>query len=1144
MKQVKFLMCVVVLAFSVMAQANTINQERLVRKPQAFINTNSKWQAPAYLQMENGVPMFKNVNRKAAQLGVPSDTVLATSFGFLEGPNGEDWLYTQEIEFFPEEGMVMPSFIKSCTINFYDGKQAAQGTIKIDYPEKNNVNKLEPYGIITNKFFDTNENTYEVLIYEHQAGNEADNYIGDHKIYVYNTKGEKLNEYDGQNGAVFTVKTNNWTSYDRFLLMDYVVLTDTIQVSADSTAYRSYTAYTIDIYSKHGWNGQELLHHIVMPEDKIVNHVGSFINTYEIEGKPYYTLSFYEKPFYTGEFDENWQMVQTKKNNFIVEVYNQDFEKIDSIKIPVAESDDYCHMYGFGFLTYDDLSKNYYTKDNTFNFLITVDSYDYLGDSDKMSFYVYNNKGEKIKTLDENVDAEGILMLDDIEGHETQWAFGHTAEDGTPTIRLVNIPSCEVVHEVTPTPELPLSFTLNRYADGDSYQYVSFVNTADLDEKGNVISRIGWYNQDLTVDHFVRFNLGKNGIYFTPHMNHTTLNPYFFNTNDAHEYVYLSYVARESGTGNDTYLTIADNNGETIKTYVGDDTKGDIITAGFLNAATSKATMYIGYTNLNTGKYTIEFIKLPLTKFAGGNGTQKSPYIVNTYGDLQQIANSPAAHYIQGRSIDMGKYAQLWKPIEGFSGSYDGQNYSLENMTIADPQAYYVGLFGDLEAGANVSNLYIKNPIVKAYNNNQFVSVLAGGAQSDTITNIHVYNANIIAAEEGVAPTVGGIISFAASFSTLDICSFNEGIINLPAAENVGGIVGDARTSTLINACAASGSFTANNTLGGILGSQGAGVEITNCHANVNLKAENTIGGIVGENGSRSLIKNNLVEGTIVGTAPARAQYYQKGGTFIGGVVGSLSEDWNQTSTNTIILGNVVALTSVTVPDSLKNDPTINAIAGYTIQNADDQPTEAFVEKCLAQNYTTKAIPEGNTIVGDTTVNGALKELSEMNKEFFTSLGFVYGDSVKGPWVDGKLPHLYIEKAAPVFVLGVSLDIAEKRLFLGTTEQLTATVNPAEATNQKLIWSTSDDKIATVDANGLVKAIAKGTAIITVTTEEGGYSATCNIIVYDDTAVENVEANSQVRVCKVLDNGTIYIIRTNIQTGDEERFMIDGRKVK
>ena len=65
----------------------------------------------------------------------------------------------------------------------------------------------------------------------------------------------------------------------------------------------------------------------------------------------------------------------------------------------------------------------------------------------------------------------------------------------------------------------------------------------------------------------------------------------------------------------------------------------------------------------------------------------------------------------------------------------------------------------------------------------------------------------------------------------------------------------------------------------------------------------------------------------------------------------------------------------------------------------------------------------------------------------------------------------------------------------GETVQLIASVTPDNAVNKKLTWSTSDSSVATVDENGLVTAVANGTAIITVTTEDGEMTATSTITV-------------------------------------------------
>ena len=81
-------------------------------------------------------------------------------------------------------------------------------------------------------------------------------------------------------------------------------------------------------------------------------------------------------------------------------------------------------------------------------------------------------------------------------------------------------------------------------------------------------------------------------------------------------------------------------------------------------------------------------------------------------------------------------------------------------------------------------------------------------------------------------------------------------------------------------------------------------------------------------------------------------------------------------------------------------------------------------------------------------------------------------------------------------VTGITLTPDSKTLTKkGETVQLTATVTPDNAANKKVTWTSSDSKVATVDENGLVTAVANGTAIITVTTEDGGETATAEITV-------------------------------------------------
>ena len=88
-------------------------------------------------------------------------------------------------------------------------------------------------------------------------------------------------------------------------------------------------------------------------------------------------------------------------------------------------------------------------------------------------------------------------------------------------------------------------------------------------------------------------------------------------------------------------------------------------------------------------------------------------------------------------------------------------------------------------------------------------------------------------------------------------------------------------------------------------------------------------------------------------------------------------------------------------------------------------------------------------------------------------------------------------KAATVAVTGVTLNKSTLSLIEGTSETLTATITPADATDKELTWTSSDATVATVDANGKVTAVKAGEATVTVTTRDGGKTATCRVTVSD-----------------------------------------------
>ena len=86
-------------------------------------------------------------------------------------------------------------------------------------------------------------------------------------------------------------------------------------------------------------------------------------------------------------------------------------------------------------------------------------------------------------------------------------------------------------------------------------------------------------------------------------------------------------------------------------------------------------------------------------------------------------------------------------------------------------------------------------------------------------------------------------------------------------------------------------------------------------------------------------------------------------------------------------------------------------------------------------------------------------------------------------------------KAKVVNVTEVTLDRTELTLTEGETETLTATVRPDNADNRNVTWSSDKTEVATVGGDGKVTAVKAGVAVVTVTTEDGGRTATCKVTV-------------------------------------------------
>ncbi len=101
---------------------------------------------------------------------------------------------------------------------------------------------------------------------------------------------------------------------------------------------------------------------------------------------------------------------------------------------------------------------------------------------------------------------------------------------------------------------------------------------------------------------------------------------------------------------------------------------------------------------------------------------------------------------------------------------------------------------------------------------------------------------------------------------------------------------------------------------------------------------------------------------------------------------------------------------------------------------------------------------------------------------------------------DPECTEATISDKDPVKVDKVELSDDKLSLIPGESEQLTATIVPEDATNQKVSWKVDDESIAKIssdDKECTVTAVAAGETTVTVTTKDGGKEAVCTVIVED-----------------------------------------------
>lgn len=243
--------------------------------------------------------------------------------------------------------------------------------------------------------------------------------------------------------------------------------------------------------------------------------------------------------------------------------------------------------------------------------------------------------------------------------------------------------------------------------------------------------------------------------------------------------------------------------------------------------------------------------------FAGGTGTEKDPYQINTAEELAYFAKSvnggkwyDREYIILKNNINLND--REWTPIGNngnfFRGNFDGGNHTVTGMRISNSSADYVGLFGECKRhniNSAIKNITVKNSDI---NGKRFVGAIVGRAEEINIENCRSI-ANTINSEKNV----GGICGYFGGYSGGKVSRcYNSSKVT--GNDSAGGIAGTG-DRCIAEDCLNTGEITIigknyQSTGGGIFGFFNDSIASASITACVNLgkvSGGESFGGIVGK---------------------------------------------------------------------------------------------------------------------------------------------------------------------------------------------------------------------------------------------------------------------------------------------------------
>ena len=440
------------------------------------------------------------------------------------------------------------------------------------------------------------------------------------------------------------------------------------------------------------------------------------------------------------------------------------------------------------------------------------------------------------------------------------------------------------------------------------------------------------------------------------------------------------------------------------------------------------------------------------TEFAGGDGSNALPYLIETPAQLAFLAQEVNG----GRNFSADKYFKLTENIDlgnldwiaigvsstskRFKGNFDGDGNIVFGLFI-DSLYSYRGLFGYAQ-DATIKNLTITNSSIISDKGN--VGFVCGRANNTTIDNC-IVAASLL----NVAATyVGGICGYLNAGAVVSNCAVTA---NITATQRAGGIVGYAATSNIQN-CAFSGNVTGTTYVGGICGYLSESVSSA-CVANGEISGTQQVGGICGRAYNNSQIDNSINAANVIASS-----------RYAGGVCGY--------ATSTVSMSYSVN------SGQIKTDRNAGSLCGYLGSSKASTVDNCFFAKQLSTNDAIgnypDMLPNAGLLISEMTANSLATQGFSATTWTFTENMFPRITALSNLDISiiASAPALIVETPKVETVDGVSKDFI--------------VVNFESISEDVVEWTSSNEDVVFID-NTL------GEATISCLTEEVNMDITATI---------------------------------------------------